>query len=650
MRILKVQIITLFLLLLALVILPVTVSSQSSREIRDIFSQAESYYLFEEYELANQLYILLESPDNMNIKYKIGTCYLNIPGEKEKSIPYLEQAVKTASYDSKPESFRETKAPLDTYFFLAKAYMINNELDKGLNTLQTFRKLARETETKGGMQNLEYIDQQIQACKNAIQYTENPVSFSKISLGPDFTMGSMNENPAVSYDGNTIVYTEKRGIVNVIFFSRKERGKWQPPIEITAEINAGEDCSSCSLNRDGTELFLYKTDNYDGAIYSSSFVDGAWTPIKKLNRNINTKFYESHAAISYDGEKLYFTSNREGGQGNLDIYVSQKDETGDWGPAENLGAAINTPYMEDTPFITENDSVLYFSSEGHSSMGGFDNFKSQKIGSVWKTPANLGFPINSTDDDKFYQPANNGKNAYYTLTTGYKKRDIFYLGIGDTNVRQLFEIRGYFSLTDTTLSFDEGYSIHLIDNTDGDTLDVGYPNKYTGQYNFSVFAGEYKIAYTGLGYLSQIIDTTILEDNPTLELNIDVSLTRDTSYKVEIPVEEVYDKINLAEIPAVAEIDSSILIRNMNVADVSDNNIDDADVLYYTVQVIALHNPVDVSYFTHITDMKVMYNDEDKFYRYTTGRLQTREEAYALRSELIRKGYPEEIFIKKVSK
>lgn len=650
MRSLKVKITSLLLLLLALVIIPVTVSSQSSREIRDIFAQAESYYLFEEYELANQLFILLESPDNMNIKYKIGTCYLNIPGEKEKSIPYLEDAVKTASYDSKPESFRETKAPLDAYFFLAKAYMINNELEKGLNTLQTFRKLARETETKGGMQNLEYIDQQIQACKNAIQYTENPVNFSKTSLGPDFTMGSMNENPAVSYDGNTIVYTEKRGIVNVIFFSRKERGKWQPPIEITAEINAGEDCSSCSLNRDGTELFLYKTDNYDGAIYSSSFVDGAWTPIKKLNRNINTKYYESHAAISYDGEKLYFTSNREGGQGNLDIYVSTKDETGDWGPAENLGAVINTPYMEDTPFITENDSVLYFSSEGHSSMGGFDNFKSQIIGSVWKTPTNLGFPINSTDDDKFYQPVNNGSNAYYTLTTDYKKRDIFYLDIGGTNVNQIFEIGGYFSLADTTVTFDESYSIHLIDNTEGDTLDVGFPNKYTGQYNFSVFAGEYKIVYTGLGYLSQTIDTTILEDHPTLELKIDVSLIRDTSYKAEVPVEEVYDKINLAEIPTVSEIDSSILIRNMNVSDVSDVDVDDSDVLYYTVQVMALLNPVDISYFTYIDDMRVMYNDEDKFYRYTTGRLQTREEAYALRSELIRKGYPEEIFIKKVSK
>jgi hypothetical protein len=88
----------------------------------------------------------------------------------------------------------------------------------------------------------------------------------------------------------------------------------------------------------------------------------------------------------------------------------------------------------------------------------------------------------------------------------------------------------------------------------------------------------------------------------------------------------------------------------MNVNDLADKTITDSNVLYYTVQVMALYNPVDVSYFKHITDMKVMYNDADKFYRYTTGRCATREEAYALRLELIRKGYPDDIFIKKVSK
>ncbi len=648
---LRVNIYRLLLQLLTLFILPSAAFSQSADEMKKIFAQAESYYLYEEFELANQLYLLLETPDNLNIKYKIGTCYLNIPGEKEKSIPYLEDAVKGASYDSKTELFKETKAPLDAYFFLAKAYMINDELEKGLATLTTFSKLASETKSKGGMQNLEYIDQQIQACKNAIQFKEKPVQFSKKSLGPDFNLGSINDNPAVSYDGNTIVYTERRGIVNVLYFSKKERGKWQPPIEITAELKAGEDCSSCSLNSDGSELFLYKTDNYDGAIYSSNYIDGAWTPIKKLNKNINTKFYESHASISADGKKLYFTSNRDGGQGNLDIYVSEKDASGDWGIPVNLGAAINTPFNEDTPFITANDSVLYFSSEGHSTMGGYDNFRSQRIGDVWKTPSNLGYPINSSDDDKFFEPVNNGANAYYSITTDYKKNDIFFIGIGVNDVAQLFEIKGRFSLKDTTVTFDKNYAIHLLDNNSGDTLDVGFPNKYTGLYSFTVHPGDLKLIYTGKGYFSQTVDTTIQQDNPSLIINIDATLERDTSVKVAVvPDQTFYDRINLSLAPTVTSIDTSILITNMNVADVSDRNIDDADILYYTVQVIALHNPVDVSYFKYITDMKVMYSDTDKFYRYTTGRLTTREEAYALRLELIRKGYPEEIFIKKVSK
>lgn len=646
----RVKIIRPLLQLLTLVILPVAASAQSSDEMKKIFSRAESYYLYEEYELANQLYILLESPDNLNIKYKIGTCYLNIPGEKEKSIPYLEDAVKNASYEAKPESFKEKRAPLDAYFFLAKAYMINNELEKGLNTLQTFNKLASETKSKGGMKNLEFIDQQIQACKNAIQLKEKPLIFSKKLLGNDFNQGSINDYPAVSFDGNTIVYTEQRGIVNVIFFSKKERGIWQQPIEITAELNAGEDASSCSLNNDGTELFLYKTANYDGAIYSSSYENGAWLPIKKLNKNINTKFYESHAAISSDGKKLFFTSNRDGGQGNLDIYVSEKDATGDWDHAVNLGAAINTPFNEDTPFITYNDSVLYFCSEGHNSMGGFDNFKSQKTGSAWKTPANIGFPINSTDDDRFFQPANNGLNAFYSMITDYKKKDIFFLGIGSSDVNQLFEIKGKFSLTDTIVTFDKKYAIHLINKTSGDTLDVGYPNKYTGHYSFTVVPGEFSLVYTGIGYVSQGIDTTILQNNPALVINIDASLQRDKSVKIAVPQQEVYDKINLSDIPTVSAIDTSILIRNMNVTDISDNNIRDSDILYYTVQVIALHAPIDLNYFKYITDMKILYNDTDKFYRYTSGRFSKKEEAYKLRLELIRKGYPKEIFIKKVSK
>jgi hypothetical protein len=639
--------------LLTLIIFSATASAQTSQEVKDMFAQAQSYYLFGDYELANPIYLSLAAfePDNFNIIYKIGDSYLNIPDEKSKSIEFLEKAVKNSSFNANPDQFKEKRAPLDAYFSLARAYMINNDLEKALNTLQTFKKLAGDSKIKGGMKNIEFIDQQMLACKNAIKFQETPIKIDKIKLPSEFSQGSVNDNAAVSFDGNTIAYTERRGISNAIYFSKKERGKWQPPIDITFEIKAGDDCSTCSLNSDGTELFLYKEDMEDGNIYSTTYVYGAWTPIKKLNKNINTKFFESHASVSPDGKRLYFTSNRDGGQGGLDIYISEKDAARDWGIAKNLGAAINTRYNEDTPFITKNDSVLYFSSEGHSSMGGYDIFKSVKLGdNTWKTPQNLGYPVNTTDDNKFFDPVNNGLNAYYSMSTDYKKREIFYLGIGVSAVEQLYEINGNYSLNDTVVNYNEKHKIYLKNKVSGDTIDIGIPNKYTGLYSFIVKPGKFRIAYTGVGYLTQTVDTSILQDNPTMVVSIDIKLEKDTNY-LKVPEQPVvYEKINLAAIPTVAAIDSSILITNMKVNDVTDNNIKDADILYFTVQVMALHNPVDVTYFRYINDMKVMYNDIDKFYRYTTGKCVTREEAIARRAELIKKGYPEEIFIKKVSK
>lgn len=635
--------------LLTLLLFSVVASAQSSREKRNIFAKAESYFLFEEYDLANQLYILLDTPDNNNIKYKIGTCYLNMPGEKEKAIPYLEAAVGDASYDAKTESFKERRAPLDAYFYLAKAYMINNELEKGLLILQTFNKLAKETESKGGLKNSEFIDQQILECKNAVKFRESPVEMTKENLGTGVNHGSINDNPAVSFDGNSIVYTESRGMVNAIMYSKKEKDRWQTPVEITSDINAGEDCSTCSLNNDGTLLFLYKKDTYDGNIYTSELVNGNWSPIKKLNRNINTKFYESHASVSADGKKLYFTSNRDGGFGGLDIYVSEKDALGDWGPAVNLGSSINTKYNEDTPFITDSGSFLYFCSEGHDGMGGFDNFRSQRLGTIWETPQNLGFPINTTDDDKFFLPVNDGRKAFYSMTTGYRKKEIFYLSFGNTGISKTYEIRGRLSLQDTSFAFNGRFYIHLLDRKSGDTLDIGYPNKFTGSYYFNVTPGKYRIIYTGTGHFQQAIDTVVLKDNPEKAITINVTLLKDpTAATLSSP--SGYERIELTDLPIVSAIDSSILIKNMNVNDIDDKKIKDSDILYYTVQVMALYNPVDISYFKYITNLRVMYNDTDKFYRYITGQFRVKEEALAFRLKLIRLGYPQDLFVKKVSR
>ena len=175
-----------------------------------------------------------------------------------------------------------------------------------------------------------------------------------------------------------MAYTERRGTVSVIYITRKSGKDWLEPRDITAEANAGSDCLTSSLNTDGDRTIpLHKNDGFDGNIYVTKLVNGKWTPIVKLNKNINTKYYESHAAISADGKKLFFTSNREGSIGELDIWVSEKDATGDWGVAVNLGETINTPYNEETAFISADGKVLTFSSEGHGSMGGYDIFNSR---------------------------------------------------------------------------------------------------------------------------------------------------------------------------------------------------------------------------------------------------------------------------------
>ncbi|MBP5589428.1 MAG: PD40 domain-containing protein [Bacteroidales bacterium] len=632
-----------------LLIFSTSLFSQSKKEKKKIFAQAEVYYLYEEYDLANQLYLLLEDETNFNIKYKVGVCYLNIDGEKEKSIPYLESASRHVSYSAIPTKFNELTAPLDAYFFLAKAYMVNDRVDDAMATLERLNNLARNEEAKGKLENVGYINQLIQECKQAIILKEEPIDFKKQILGGSFTDGAININPAVSADGNSIVYTERRGMINVIMYSKKIRGIWQNPIDITSALNAGDDCTTCALNADGTELYLYKQDNYDGNIYYSKLVGETWSPIQKLNRNINTKYYESHASISADGNRLYFTSNREGGFGGLDIYVSTKDNNNDWGEAVNLGNAINTPYNEDAPFITINDSILFFSSEGHTSMGGYDIFRSSLLsGNTWKSPVNIGYPINSTDDDRFFQPINNGLNGYMSMTTDYKKSDIFYITINPSDIVETIMVTGQVSLNDTIMPFTPGrFEISLINKNTKDTIDIAYPNNNSGRYVFVIREGNYTLHYSGLGYYSQDIDTLLLADGPSPIVYLNVNLEKDPSY-VAPKIDRT--RIDLSHIPTVESIDEQLLITNVRVGDINDSSIEEEEVLYYTVQVMALYNPVDVSYFKYVNDIKVIYNADDKFYRYTTGIFEDKDDAIAWKEYLMKLGYPDDLWVKKVFK
>ena len=275
-------------------------------------------------------------------------------------------------------------------------------------------------------------------------------------------------------------------------------------------------------------------------------------------------------------------------------------------------------------------------------MGGFDIYRSRGNGRVWGAPENLGFPINTTDDDRFFQPFNNDENGFYSINTDYKKKEIFYITLTNQGLNRVYELSGKYILKDTIAEFDENNAIYLIDKLSGDTIDTGHPESSTGLYSFLAAPGTYRLVYTAPGYYSKYQDTTIVRTTPPgLILLDDVVLDKKISQS---------ERINLSDIPVVDQIDPNILIKDLRIYDVTDSDLQDTTILYYTVQVMALYNPVDISYFRYVDDIKVFYSENDFFYRYTTGVFRNRNDAYAHRDMLFRLGYPDDLFIKKVTR
>jgi hypothetical protein len=473
--------------------------SQARIENKMKFHEAEASILFEEYKEAikNYLELIKSYPTNSNLKYRIGQCYVNIPEEKEKSLTYLEDAVKNINPGYKEGKFKETGAPYDAYYYLANAYRINNQIDRALETYELFNK---NLNTK--VYNPDIVNLQIQSCLNAKELMKTPLYIRKENLGNLINDQYPDLNPVVSGDQNSMVYNRLEPFQEALYYVRKIDGKWSNPLNIIPDLGLGQESGNyaTSLSENGKELYIYRRGtDYDGNIYVTKKIsEERWSNIVKLNDNINTKFWESHATVSHDGKKLYFTSNRKGSLGGLDIYVSIRDSGDVWGPALNLGPSINTEYNEDTPFLSKDDKTLFFSSAGHYNMGGYDIFYSTLLeDGTWAAPMNVGYPLNSTDDDLFFHPLNDGYQAYYSMIAegGFGLSDIYRIEIfSDQNPRK-FTIRGNVRVADLSVSPDDSIMIRSTNLKNPEKSVVAYSDPLTGEYKFELQHGDYEVLF-----------------------------------------------------------------------------------------------------------------------------------------------------------
>ncbi|MFN8208672.1 MAG: tetratricopeptide repeat protein [Bacteroidales bacterium] len=488
---------------------------------QEIFVSAQSDFLYEDFAEALPAYsrLLKLYPDNDHIRYKIGICLLNDPFQKEKSIEYLEKAVKNTSKEFKDNTLKETRAPLDAWFYLGNAYRVNNQLDKALNAYQKFREILDPE-----VYDAELVDEQITACRNAQRLIKEPMDVDFRDVGEPVNSRYSELNPVVSGNEKSMIFVRQTAFQPQVFYSEKKDNDWSDPRNIMFEIGSDGDLFPTSISFDGKEAFFYGNDNMLGTLYSSRLVNGTWTKAKPLNDKINTKYWESHASISSDGLTLYFTSNRKGGQGGLDIYKATRTPGGDWGNPENLGPNLNTRYNEESPFISEDGEILYFSSYGHFNMGGYDVFYSSLLDDgKWSKPLNAGYPINTTDDDLFFVPLSNGTVAYmprYDQKTSLGRMDIYRFDIYSSMHPRKFKLKGIVRLEGTATPANNPVMLRLFDRVKSDTLQEIRLTRDAGDYALDLPAGEYDLLITADGFIPRIEKLVI----PGNGKNVDLSL------------------------------------------------------------------------------------------------------------------------------
>ena len=348
--------------------------------------------------------------DNANLNYLIGVCNLKIHSEKPEAVKYLTKAISNVTRKYSEGNFKEESAPYEAYLFLGNAYRINEDLDNAILNYEKYISFLEDNQEY----ELLFTNTQIENCKRAKKAIQNPINLEKENLGNLYNSRFNNFNPVRSGDGQKIAYMTEQRFYDAIYYVEFIGGRWSNPINVTPQIQSDGDQYVTSLSMDGTKMFLSRINIDDADIMMSTYSSKRWSKSKNIGKPVNTKYFESHACISPDGKNLYFISNRKESLGGMDIFVSELLEDGkSWSEPVNLGSTINTLLNEDSPFLSSDGKTLYFSSQGHDNIGGYDIFFSKLDGSGnWSKPVPYAYPLNTTDDDLFFSPIEDGSKGY----------------------------------------------------------------------------------------------------------------------------------------------------------------------------------------------------------------------------------------------
>lgn len=420
---------------------------------------------------------------NDNVNYKLGYSYLESNKNREKALPYLEAAAsKPANPDYDIFNVNERSAPIEVYYHYGRALHLNYKLDKAI---EQFNKFLNTANSKHHLRNDALRN--IEMAEYAKEQLADPKSYTIDNLGGVINSEYADFSPVISVDENALFFTSRRlrpdssnsnliddasgDYLEDIYVSYKDReGNWQEPELLN--INSQSHTATVNVSADGQRLFIYKDNNGVGSLLSSELVGETWTEPEMLGSNINSNSWESHAAMTADGNTLYFVSDRAGGFGGRDIYRVVKLPNGKWSKALALGPTINTPHDEDACFVHPDGRTLYFASTGHNSMGGFDIFYSQMgEDGEWSEPKNVGYPLNTVDDDVFFVTSADGRRAYYSSRQegGFGEKDLYMVELPESERAPCLTVLKGFVLSPEGTRIPESTTIYVTNSETGET-------------------------------------------------------------------------------------------------------------------------------------------------------------------------------------
>ena len=525
----------------------------------EILDEAEFFFGDGNYIRAIPIFQTLagKNPNDALYRFRLGICYIYKNDEKEKAIQYLDQV-----YQTDPQ----TK---DLLYYLGVAYHLNYKFDEATKYFNDY--LA----TNPPVNKKVLVNKYIENCRNGKVMIQTKFKSDIKNLGTIINSKYSEYVPVISSDESVLIFTyrgsrSKGGLMDEelkpasdgeyyedIFISQKVGREWLIPESIGDNINSNGHDASVALSADGQKLFIFRSTPKDhGDLYMSQLDGEVWTTPQRLGPTINTKYWEGSASLSSDEQILYFASERPGGLGKRDIWMAHKLENGEWGEAVNLGPNVNTPLNDDAPFIHPDGVTLFFSSEGHNSMGGYDIMYSILENNEWSRPTNLDYPVNTTGDDTFYVLSADGETGYFSSERkdGLGQQDIYVVSPGIQGEKPVLAL-----IVGTTSAnskpVDAGINVFIT----GTDKKVGSyaSNSSTGKYIFSLQPGnQYKIVvgYPGMDSITENVDLReliryikIQKDFKLLPPQVKTDSSRKDSADLALQVEEIKKKDRLFE-------------------------------------------------------------------------------------------------------